>query len=157
MDTEASAADSRTGLNSGDDLRIQLATALGTVILSAGTLLAAPAAGAADYPVSTFDVTVGNTYTRGTITWYNRSVVVAGEHKSVDQNYCRGTSAFALAANGEELARGYSDDNVCGTSAKFSFTVTTYAPGGPAIVRVCLDDGAKTPPVTYLRCERYGR
>ncbi|MET9735435.1 hypothetical protein ABZZ79_33825 [Streptomyces sp. NPDC006458] len=62
-------------------MRTRLAAALCGVVLTAGTLLSAPAASAqaTAYPTSPFDVTVGNTYTRGTITWYNRSVTVTGE------------------------------------------------------------------------------
>ncbi|WP_345365950.1 hypothetical protein [Actinoallomurus liliacearum] len=139
-------------------MRIKLATALSTAILATGMLSSAPAASAASYPVSTFDVTLGNTYTRGTITWYNRSVTLTGEHKSVDQNYCRGTTAFALDAEGHEMDRQYSyvDDNACGTSKSFSFSLVVSSPG-PPIVRVCLDDGALQPPITYLKCVRYGR
>jgi hypothetical protein len=64
-------------------MRKPLATALGTVVLLAGTLLGAPAADAqtAAYPTSHFDVTYGNTHTRSTLTWYNRSIGVSGIHK----------------------------------------------------------------------------
>ncbi|WP_046503325.1 hypothetical protein [Streptomyces odonnellii] len=139
-------------------MRTRIAPVLTATALTTGMLLGAPAAGAhaADYPVSNFDVTLGNTYTSGTITWYNRSVVVAGEHKSVDPANCRGTTAFTLDSGDNQLGREYSLYSVCGASDTFSMTVSADVPGGAAVVRVCLDDGAKTPPVKYLLCKRYG-
>ncbi|MFE2038192.1 hypothetical protein ACFXBB_34150 [Streptomyces scopuliridis] len=140
-------------------MRTHLAAALSAVSLTTGMLLGAPAATAqtSAYPTSAFDVTLGNTYTRGTITWYNRSVTVAGEHKSVDPASCRGTTAFTLDSAGNELRKDYSLYNVCGKSDTFSIPVDANVPGGAAFVRVCLDDGAKSAPVTYLLCKRYGR
>ncbi|MEE1770353.1 hypothetical protein PUR34_19990 [Streptomyces sp. JV185] len=134
------------------------AAALSTAVLAAGMLLSAPAANAqaSAYPVSNFDVTLGNTYTRGTVTWYNRSVLVSGEHKSVDVNSCRGTTAFLLDSNSNDVGHFSSLYNVCGTSDKFSFTVDTYL-AGVNVVRICLDDGAKQYPITYLKCVRYSR
>ncbi|WP_030355957.1 hypothetical protein [Streptomyces scopuliridis] len=140
-------------------MRTHLAAVLSAVALTTGTLLGAPAATAqtSAYPTSEFDVTFGNTYTRGTITWYNRSVTVAGEHKSVDPASCRGTTAFTLDSAGNELRKDYSLYNVCGKSDTFSIPVDADVPGGAAFVRVCLDDGATNGPVTYLLCKRYGR
>ncbi|MEU4078022.1 hypothetical protein DEJ45_04955 [Streptomyces venezuelae] len=138
-------------------MRTRLAAALSGVLLAAGTLLNAPAATAqaSAYPTSSFDVTVGNTYTRGTITWYNRSVTVTGEHKSVDGFSCRGTSVFTLNSAGVELSRGYSA-NVCGMSANFTVPVEADVAGGAAVVRICLDDGGMEPDITYYLCKRYG-
>ncbi|MFJ2162833.1 hypothetical protein [Streptomyces sp. NPDC087856] len=135
-----------------------LAAALSTAALTAGMLLGAPAAGAhtAAYPTSSFDVTYGNTYTRGTITWYNRQVVVSGEHKSVSATSCRGTTAFGVDSKNHDVAVNFSDHGVCGASASFSFSVTFYV-AGVGVVRICLDNGAENPPVKYLKCARYGR
>ncbi|WP_405021285.1 hypothetical protein OHV05_34650 [Kitasatospora sp. NBC_00070] len=135
-----------------------LTTAFSTAALTAGLLLGAPAAGAqaAAYPTSSFDVTYGNTYTRGTITWYNRQVVVSGEHKSVSATSCRGTTAFGVDSQNHDVAVNFSDHGVCGASAKFSFPVTFYQ-AGVGVVRICLDNGAEHPPVAYLKCARYGR
>lgn len=146
-------------LDFGDHMRRPLAAvaALSTLFLTAGMLLGAPSAAATSaYPVSKFDVTFGNTYTRGTVTWYNRSIGVSGEHKSVSATTCRGTTVFALDSRNNQVSEYASHDNVCGASAKFSFTMNVYIPG-VSIVRVCLDDGAKQPPVTYLKCVRYSR
>lgn len=140
-------------------MRTGIAPVLTATALTAGMLLGAPAASAhaTAYPVSDFDVTLGNTYTRGTITWYNRSVVVAGEHKSVDVTSCRGTTAFTLDSADNQLGMDYSDSNVCGVSGTFSITVPADVVGGAAVVRVCLDDGDIGAEVTYLLCKRYGR
>ncbi|WP_412079528.1 hypothetical protein ACLF6K_38960 (plasmid) [Streptomyces xanthophaeus] len=135
-------------------MRIHLAATLSAVVLTTGMLLGAPPAGAhtSSYPISEFDVTVGNTYTRGTITWYDRSVTVAGEQKSVSSASCRQTTAFALDSANKQLGYAVTPGIACGESEKFSFSVGAPVPGGAAVVRICLDDGSKP-----LRCERYGR
>jgi hypothetical protein len=137
-------------------VRTRVAAALGACLLASGGLLAAPPASAATYPTTDFDVTYGQTYTRGVITWYGRSVMVAGEHKSVDVNSCRGTTAFTLDSNNRQMGVGASVGNVCGYSDTFSFTVPADAPGGAAVVRVCLDNGFYDDQVVYLKCVRYG-
>jgi hypothetical protein len=136
-------------------LRTRVAGVLGACLLASGGLLAAPPASAAAYPTSPFDVTYGQTYTRGTITWYGRSVVVAGEHKSVDVNSCRGTTAFTLDSSSHQMGVGLSGSS-CGSSGTFSFPVPADAPGGAAVVRVCLDNGGNDGGVVYLKCVRYG-
>jgi polyisoprenoid-binding protein YceI len=135
-------------------MRTRLAAALCGVALTAGTLLSAPAASAqaSAYPTTPFDVTVGNTYTRGTITWYGRSVNVSGEIKAADAANCRGTAVFTLTSAKVQLGSGDSA-TVC-TSAPFSVNVEANVPGGAAIVRVCLDDGEYPP--TYYLCKLYG-
>jgi hypothetical protein len=117
-------------------------------------LLGAPSASAqaSAYPVSTFDVTLGNTYTRGTITWYNQSVAVAGVQKSVDPANCRQTTAFTLDSSNTQLGYAVTRGIACGESQSFSFPVGAPVPGGAAVVRICLDDGTKA-----LLCKRYGR
>ncbi|MGC0334852.1 hypothetical protein RKD23_007842 [Streptomyces sp. SAI-170] len=139
-------------------MRIRSATALTAATLAIGVLGAAPAADAATtaYPTSTFDVTYGQTYTRGTITWYNRSVTISGEHKSVSTENCRGTTGFTLNSADHEISHVSSDDVACGESKTFSFNVPADVEGGAAVVRVCLDDGNIEPYTTYLACKRYG-
>ncbi|MEV7416054.1 hypothetical protein [Streptomyces sp. NPDC089919] len=135
-------------------MHARLAAVVGTAVLSAGLLVNAPAAHAAD-PTTTFDVTYGNTYTRGTITWHNRSVSVAGVQKSVSSSSCRGTTAFTLDARNKKLALAFTS-RTCGTSEKFpAFVVPADVPGGAAVVRICLDDGKI--PATFYKCKRYGR
>ncbi|MFI9835315.1 hypothetical protein ACIHIX_47535 [Streptomyces sp. NPDC051913] len=131
-------------------MQTHLAAALGSVVLTAGTLLGAPAAGAqtSAYPVTSFaPIEVGNTWTKGTVTWYNRSVSVTGTHKSVSAAgpaYCRRTWVYTYDAAGAQLGSGgsYAADTACGTTKNYSsFTVSADVPGGAALVRVCLDDG----------------
>lgn len=67
-------------------MQSHLAAVLGSVVLTAGTLLGAPAdsAQASAYPVTPFEpIEVGNTWMTDTITWFNRSVAVKGPQKSV--------------------------------------------------------------------------
>ncbi|MFI8423428.1 hypothetical protein [Streptomyces sp. NPDC085479] len=135
-------------------MRTRLAAVVGTLVLGAGLVVNAPAAHAAD-PVTKFDVTYGNTYTRGTITWHNRSVTVAGEQKSVSSTSCRGTTAFTLDSHDKKLALAFTS-RTCGISERFDpFVVSADVPGGAAVVRICLDDGKI--PATYYSCKRYGR
>ncbi|AGK75685.1 hypothetical protein SFUL_701 [Streptomyces microflavus DSM 40593] len=129
-------------------MRTHLAAALGTVALAAGTLLAPAAdARAAAAPVTDFRVSVGNTWTTGTVTWHNRSVTVTGTHKSVSTAgpaYCRLTWGYTynaagtvkLGSNGSASAA-----TACGTSKNFTFSVPADVPGGAGLVRICLDDG----------------
>jgi hypothetical protein len=140
-------------------MRTRLAAALCGVALTAGTMLSAPTATAqaSAYPTKPFDVTVGNTFTRGTITWYARSVSVTGVQKSVDADNCRGTSAFTLNSADSELGRGFSNERACGESRDFSLHVEADVAGGAAVVRICLDDGGAPDNVTYYLCKRYGR
>ncbi|MFF1691245.1 MULTISPECIES: hypothetical protein [unclassified Streptomyces] len=139
-------------------MHLRLGAAAGTAVLGAGMLITAPPASAAN-PVTKFNITVGNTYTKGTITWYNRSITVTGEHKSVDPASCRGTTAFPLDAAGNELNIAPSPSAACGDSEGFGFTTSVSAPGGAATVRICLDYRATSSdfPSQYLKCSRYGR
>lgn len=129
-------------------MRTQLSAALGAVTLTAGALLGAPAANAqaADYPDSPFRVEVGNTWTAGKLTWYNRSVLVEGTHKSVSsagREYCRLTWGRTYDADRALVGTKGSDpsDTACGTTRTFSFVVPADIVGGARLVRICLDDG----------------
>jgi hypothetical protein len=134
-------------------MKTHLAAALGTVVLTAGTLLGAPAAGAqpatttataADYPTSPVNITFGATWTRGTVTWYNRSVRVVGQHRSAVAGSaisCRTTWAYTLQADRAVIGQGGGDPIACGTIEPYNFVVPADQPGGAAYVRVCLDDG----------------
>ena len=135
-------------------MRTHLVTALSAVALTTGMLLSAPPAGAhtAANPVSDFDVTVGNTYTRGTITWYERAVTVAGVQKSVDLANCRQTTAYSLDIHNNQIGYAVTPGIACGEAQSFSFAADTDVAGGAAVVRICLNDGTKD-----LKCARYGR
>ncbi len=161
--------------------RLATAAALSTALISAGPLLGTPAADAAGTVAAApaastastastvpaagalpaadtthFDVTLGNTYTRGTLTWSNRSFHLVGEHKSVSATSCRGTTAFAVKADNHDAGSASSKNNVCGKSDAFDFWLTVDV-AGIDVVRVCLDNGATNPPLTYLKCVRYSR
>jgi hypothetical protein len=101
---------------------VSLAAAAATVIATA------PSAEAASYPRMTFRVEYGQTYTTGTVTFYNRAVVVEGEQKAVSSSGCRKTGAQAVAG-GEQLGRN-EWAWTCSGSEKFSFTVPANRPGG---------------------------
>ncbi|MWA08341.1 hypothetical protein [Streptomyces sp. BA2] len=125
--------------------------ALGSLLLTAGTLLGAPAAGAqtAAYPTTPFDVTVGASYLRGTLTWYNRSVGADGTLRAVG---CHRAWFGAYGASGQELGT-WSTGIKCDGTYRFNGTIPADGPGGAAYVKVCLDD-VNTP---SSKCVRYNR
>ncbi|MET9512009.1 hypothetical protein ABZX62_26755 [Streptomyces flavidovirens] len=130
-------------------MKTHFAAALGSVVLTAGTLLGAPAAGAQTaavtaYPTSGFDINFGATWTRGTVTWYNRSVRIVGQHRSAVADSlltCRTTWAYTLQADRAVIGQGGGYPIACGNIRSYDFVVPADQPGGAAYVRVCLDDG----------------
>ncbi|MDD9381264.1 hypothetical protein M8Z33_32360 [Streptomyces sp. ZAF1911] len=128
-------------------MKTHFAAALGSVVLTAVTLLGAPAADAqttTTYPTSDFNINFGATWTRGTVTWYNRSVRVIGQHRSAVSDSavtCRTTWAYSLQGNRAVIGQGGGSPTACGTIASYDFVVPADQPGGAAYVRVCLDDG----------------
>ncbi|MEU2236789.1 hypothetical protein ACH4A8_22615 [Streptomyces vietnamensis] len=113
---------------------------LGAASLTAGLLFALPTAtpaAASTYPTSDFNVPYGQTYTKGTITWYNRAVGIEGEQKSVSSTSCRRTLVDTFTANGVYLDTR-SSSPVCGQSAKISFSVPADVAGGAGRVNVYL-------------------
>ncbi|MBW5423146.1 hypothetical protein GKQ77_16490 [Streptomyces sp. BG9H] len=119
-------------------MKTHLAAALGSVVLTAGTLLGAPAAGAqtAPYPTTGFDITLGASSLRGTLTWYNRSVGAEGTLRAVG---CYGASFSAYGASGRELS-AWNTGTKCDGTYPFNVGLPADAPGGAAYVKVCLDD-----------------
>ncbi|MEU6986417.1 hypothetical protein ABZ946_23785 [Streptomyces sp. NPDC046324] len=120
-------------------MRTKVTAMLGTVSLTAGLLFALPAtsAAAAEAPPYTFDASFGQTYTRGKVTWYNRSVAIEGEQKSVSPTSCRRTLVDTFTARGVWLA-SRSSSPVCGQSAKIAFSVPADVAGGAGRVTVYL-------------------
>jgi hypothetical protein len=122
---------------------ISLAAVLATVFVIA------PPAEAAAYPRSTFRVPYGNTYTTGTVTFYNRAVVVEGEQKAVSSSGCRKTTGITVA--GDEQLGQNEWAWTCSGSQKFSFTVPANRAGGADRVWVTLlytksvDSGTQEP------------
>lgn len=117
----------------------RLAQALvGFAFAFTSVLAVAPVAHAATtaYPTKHFHIEYGNTYTTGTVTFYNRSVTVSGEQKAVSSSGCRFTSAFVarpdfMNGRGESAA-------ICSGSTKFSFSFPADAAGGAESVTVNL-------------------
>ncbi len=132
-------------------MKAHLAAALGSVVLTAGTLLGAPAAGAqtAAYSTTPFDVTFGASYLRGTLTWYNRSVGADGTLRAVG---CYRAWFGTYGASGEEL--GAWDTGIkCDGTYPFRIGIPADAPRGAAYVRVCIDDVT----AHSSHCGRYNR
>ncbi|MBO3680176.1 hypothetical protein [Streptomyces sp. NEAU-YJ-81] len=52
-------------------------------------------------PTASFDISDATTYTRGVVTWNDRSVTVTGEHSSPSADDCRATwvCTFDIARN----------------------------------------------------------
>ncbi|MGW3635378.1 hypothetical protein ACWD7F_35460 [Streptomyces sp. NPDC005122] len=132
-------------------MKTHLAAAVGSVVLTAGTLLGAPAASAqtAAYPTTAFDVTYGASYARGTLTWYNRSVGADGTLRAVG---CRRAWFGTYTASANWLdARSTSTQ--CDVTYPIKATVPADVPGGAAFVIVCVDDANANP----LKCVQYNR
>ncbi|MHA6621268.1 hypothetical protein [Pseudonocardia sp. DLS-67] len=109
---------------------------IGLAAVLAMVFVAATPAEAATYPRSTFRVPYGNTYTTGTVTFYNRTVVVEGEQKAVSSSGCRKTTGITMAGD-EQL--GQSEWAwTCSGSVKYSFTVPANRAGGATQVWVTL-------------------
>lgn len=132
----------------GDSMRTSMSGCLAALTLAAGAVLAPGTATAhataAAYPTSTFNIEFGATWTKGTVTWYNRSVGVVGKHRSAvaDSDLtCRTTYVYTLQANRGVLSGATADVTACGTIKSYNFTVPADKAGGAAYVRVCLDDG----------------
>ncbi|WP_077797128.1 hypothetical protein [Streptomyces sp. JHA26] len=127
-------------------MRIRLVAALGSTALAATALAGAPAAEARAAAAEHFRVAVGNTWTDGTVTFYNRSVLVEGVHRSVsaaNRMTCRNTLARTVNASGPMVSK-VSSDIACGNTRKFSFVVRADRPGGATAVEVCLTDANST-------------
>jgi hypothetical protein len=120
-------------------VRLFLLAVTGVVALTA-LVVAAPTALAASYPTKHFRVEYGNTYSDGYVTFYNRSVGVTGEQKSVasDTVGCRYTHAEAFDSRNVRIGEGDSPPT-CGRSEKFTIKpFSADVAGGAAYVRVWL-------------------
>ncbi|WP_371749858.1 hypothetical protein OG302_41125 [Streptomyces sp. NBC_01283] len=131
-------------------MKTHLAAALGSVVLTAGTLLGAPTAvGAqsAPYPSTPFDVTLGASYVRGTLTWYDRSVGVSGNLRAVG---CNRVGFSTYGASGNELG-SRSSSTQCDVTYQFSTGLPANVTGGAASVKICLSNA------NALKCGWYNR
>ncbi|WP_030742352.1 hypothetical protein [Streptomyces sp. NRRL F-5135] len=121
-------------------MRSKIAAGFGALSMAVGMVVALPA-----LPVAAaapgYHLKWGQTWSKGTVTFNNRSVAVVGQQKSVSKNDCRRTYASAHAANGKEL--GYAITPwVCGTTAKYTLNVPANVRGGAAYVKVHFQDHA---------------
>ncbi|WP_326692539.1 MULTISPECIES: hypothetical protein [unclassified Streptomyces] len=127
-------------------MRTRLVTALAATAIST-TLLTAPAAHAQTQAASIhYRLEYGNTWSDGTITFYNRAVTIAGVHRSVSaanvaafrntEGETRDAAGKWMEANGNPLSQEAS-----AATKSFRFSIPANAPGGAAKVRVCLTDG----------------
>ncbi|MFF0203216.1 hypothetical protein [Streptomyces sp. NPDC005017] len=135
-------------------MKPQLAAAVGSAVLTAATVLGAPAAGAqtAAYPTTPITgVSYGASYISGTLTWYNRSVGVDGALRAVG---CRRAWVGAYDASGIRLGAKSTSTKCDVTYSLNEFpAVPADVPGGAAYVVVCLDDATASP----LDCETFYR
>ncbi|MGW7363118.1 hypothetical protein ACWGI8_06745 [Streptomyces sp. NPDC054841] len=129
-----------------------ISLALATAVLS---LLPVGHANAATYPTSQYAVPYGQTYTKGTLTWYNRSVQLTGEQKSVSTSSCRLTYVAAYRSDGGPNYTRLSERTtkpVCGKSIDISVTVPADVVGGADFLYICLDDT-----LNHLNCLTFNR
>lgn len=129
----------------------KISAAIAAVAAASGLVLAgAPAATAApaEYPTSSFSVGSGASYFSGTITWYNRSVGVAGTFKAVG---CRRVYASAWAGGSELDER--SSSTHCNSTTFETIPLAANVPGGAAWVDIIMTDqnGAYLDGETYWR------
>ncbi|MFD5017145.1 hypothetical protein [Streptomyces chartreusis] len=101
------------------------------------TLAGAPGAAAADR--ASFNLTVGATYFKGTIEFYNRSVTVNGVLRGLSTG-CRRGAAWAFASSGSTLDNR-STTAVCNGAVSKTIPLTADVPGGAAEVEVDLLEG----------------
>ena len=126
-------------------------------------LAAAPTAGQAAvtaYPVVKFVVDEGVAYTRGTVTFYDRSARVSGTFNGLSSfTECTSVTAQTLNASGQQLTIRETDRN-CGGSqhvSDFGLDVPANIPGGAAIVRVAIwnhPEGSDSYPMKSLKVSR---
>lgn len=87
------------------------ALAAGLVVVALSTSVVG--AKASTYPVVSFDIKYGQTFTEGTITFYNRSVIIDVTVRAVGDE-CRWTNFYVYDVNGHlQAQQTNSDDYVC--------------------------------------------
>jgi hypothetical protein len=134
--------------------RVLFLSVLAAVAVQAGSIVPARAA----YPTTDFYIPYGESYTTGTLTWYDRSVGVRGANKTTGGN-CRQTGASAYG-RGLFLDHDFSGlicmESVSGVNS-FAFTLLADVYGGPSHVEVCLMGSVfhSGDPNVNLVCETY--
>lgn len=113
--------------------------AAATVVAAAAGMVFAAAPAQAAYPTSTFDITYGASYYRGTVTWYNRSIGVAGTFKATG---CRRVYASAWA---NSVRTDYQSSSThCDSTTSTPISLAADVVGGADVVDIWLADAAGT-------------
>ncbi|MGV9841959.1 hypothetical protein ACWDUB_07610 [Streptomyces fungicidicus] len=130
-------------------MKTQLATVVGSAVLTAATVLGAQTAAYPTTPIT--DVSYGASYISGTLTWYNRAVGVDGALRAVG---CRRAWVGTYDASGNSLGARSTSTKCDVTYSLDDFPpVPADVPGGAAYVVVCLDDAS----ASSLDCELFYR
>lgn len=140
-------------------MRKVISAVLGIACVFATVVGFAPAAQAATQATATrsFDVTYGNTYTRGKVYFYNRSAKIVGEEKAVSSTDCRFTRATPWTAGGR---KGKVEESMakCNQSFTFELDVAIDVPGGVGYIDIELVSyNTKTNAVRVLKGQRVYR
>lgn len=114
------------------------ATAVAAALAAAAGLNLAGAPNAAAADRATFDVTVGATYYRGTIEFYNRSVIVDGVLRGLSTG-CRKAGAWAYDAGGDWMDHR-NTSVVCNGAVERDIPLSWDTPGAASAVVIDLLD-----------------
>jgi hypothetical protein len=132
-----------------DSMRKSLAAGAGLLAIFttvAGTASAAQAASTA-YPTAPYEAPYGATYTKGTITFYNRAAMVDGVQRALDTSGCRQTIAKSYSGS-TLLDTTYSQVTCYSKIEEVHLYVNANVVGGATSVRVSLNniasDGTRT-------------
>jgi len=107
-------------------------------------------AAAQDFPTSSFDVTFGNSFLRGHITWFNRSIGITYTIRSATG--CK--TAFVEAFDPQNNGAGIGVTACVGQGTKSdSFTIGGASPGGFSVADVNMVDESGAINASDL-CER---
>jgi hypothetical protein len=99
------------------------------LVLVALGLAMVPAPAQAAYPKTSFNVTYGNSYVRGTFTWYNQSIGVSGTLHAASG--CREVHYYATVGSANTVL-DYWIMSVCNGTDSHGFTMQANVEGGAA-------------------------
>ncbi|MEV4065596.1 hypothetical protein [Nonomuraea dietziae] len=114
-----------------------------------GMVFAAAPATAVAYPTSTFPIKVGESYYKGTVTWYNRAVSVTGAFKAVG---CRRVYADARIANSGQRLDWQSSSTWCDESGPATLPLNADVAGGATKVNVWMTTGKANEGLEHFVC-----
>jgi hypothetical protein len=121
--------------------------------LMLGFVVMTGATSAADTLRTPYDITYGNSYERGFVSWYNRSVGIS--HTLHAASFCREVRYYATDVNNHVYdARLVS---ACNGSATGQFTLTADVSGGAAYVYVFFYETSPSDINDYVRYEQCDR